>query len=64
MHVHSHLLQIKNVPDTVLDRREHSSTVIAMSSSTMWVLLTGGIKGALTSGVYVSPVCALIEMSE
>ena len=63
-HVHSHLFQIKNVPDTVLDRRHHSMDVIAMSASTMWVLVTGGRKGALGPGVYVSPMLALIEMSE
>ena len=62
-HVHSHLLQIKNVPNTVLDRRDHSIDVIAISSSTMWVLVTGGENGPLKEGLFVSPVCALMEMS-
>ena len=38
--------------------------VIAMSASTMWLLITGGIKGALKAGVFASPVCVLMEMSE
>ena len=38
--------------------------VVAMSASTMWVLVTGGSKGALNSPEYASPMCALIEMSE
>ena len=38
--------------------------VIAMSASTMWVLVTGGRKGAPGKAVFASPMCALIEMSE
>ena len=38
--------------------------VIAMSASTMWVLVTGGVKGALGNLEFASPMCALIEMSE
>ena len=62
----SHLLQIKNVPDTVLDRYSHSMNIIAISPSTMWVLVIGGLNGplAIDSAEYASPVCVLIEMSE
>ena len=38
--------------------------VIAMSASTMWVLVTGGAKGELGNPEYASPMCALIELSE
>ena len=38
--------------------------IIAMNASTMWLLVTGGIKGALKKGEYAPPMCALIEMSE
>ena len=38
--------------------------VIAMSASTIWVLVTGGTKSALDSLKFASPICALIEMSE
>ena len=63
-YVHSHL-QIKNVPDTVFDRRRHSLNVIGTSTSTMWVLVTGGVKESPTGSTeFVCPVCAVIEMSE
>ena len=38
--------------------------IISMSTSTMWVLVTGGIKDALGSQEDVSPMCTQIEMSE
>ena len=38
--------------------------IIYRSASTMWVLVTGGINGPTRSLQFVSPVCALMEMSE
>ena len=62
MYMCSRLLQIKNLPDRVLDRRAHSMNVVAMSATCLWLLVIGGLKsGSVTE--YASSVFALIEMS-
>ena len=58
-----YLLQINNLPETVLSRTGHTLSVVATSARCLWAMVFGGMKAASLTEL-ASPALAMLEFSE
>ena len=59
----AYIVQVTNIPHFMVNRWYHSIAAVGAEGNCVWMMVVGGLKSASLSN-YMSPVVALLELSE